>query len=180
MIIATVGCSGSGKSSARFFFESKGFISFEASDYSKKIRNNNIPAFDFFSVSQNRTRVIEEISEEIDQIKSDRIIISGLRIFEEIDFLRKRFNEVIIIGIFAPESILYERVVARKGRDKFPDIKTFYFKRLVEDYALGLASIFFKYCDYIVDNVSSEQQFHSQLESILDKINKNNETDSKR
>lgn len=171
-IVITLGNSGSGKSTARNFFQSNGFTGFEASDYSKKIRiGDSRSALEYFSQPENKTKVVEVISKSIDKSKNRKFVISGLRIPEEIIFLKKRYPKIVVIGVYAPESVSYERVVIRKCRERFPDLKSFYFRRLIEDYALGLAEVYHKYCNYIIDNITTESEFKEKLKMIVNRIN---------
>lgn len=171
-VVITLGNSGSGKSTARKFFQSNGFTGFEASDYSKRIRiRDSRSAFEYFSQSENKTKVVEMISKSIDKSKNGKFVISGLRIPEEVFFLKKRYSKIVVIGIYAPELVSYERVAIRKSREKFPDLKSFYFRRLIEDYALGLAEVYHKYCDYIIDNITTESEFIQKLRIIVDRVN---------
>lgn len=174
LLIVLVGNSGSGKTSLREHLQDHGFLGFEAGTYADKICDNSKKSnLDFFMKHKNRVLVAKAIYRDIKAKKAENIVISGLRIPEEIIFLRKRFKNMYVIGLYAPENVCYRRTLNRKNRVHFPDLKTFILERMYEDYAHGLGYVFYRMLDFTIDNEKDDIEIgKKQLDDFLKKVRK--------
>ena len=86
---------------------------------------------------------------------------------EEIEYFKSKYKNVLVIGVYVPEALCYSRTLERAGREKFPTLKEFFFRRECEDYALGLGSIYSKLLDFTIDNDTNNMNL---LKDKVDKV----------
>lgn len=127
MYIAIVGLPGSGKTAAADFFRVQGFTILRFGDATDiGLRELGLPINE-----TNERKYREDIRRELGMaamaIKieprileaektSDRIVLDGMRSWEEYVFLKEKFPGLTILSIYASPKIRYTRLAARKIR----------------------------------------------------------------
>lgn len=126
-IVAIVGLPGSGKTEAARFFEQLGFKIIRFGGLTDKlIRDNNLEPNE-----ENERRMREFIRkkegmeayaklhlEDIEkEVRANHVVIDGLYSWEEYLFLKKRFNEhLLLLAIYAPSPVRHLRLSTRLHR----------------------------------------------------------------
>ncbi|MGA2799896.1 MAG: hypothetical protein ABSE71_01020 [Candidatus Micrarchaeaceae archaeon] len=174
-IIILVGKSGCGKTEASKIISAYGYERFEASRYATSIHSNvGKGNFDFFMEPKNQTLVAKKIENDLLDRKTEKAVISGLRMASEINYFKERYENVHVVGIYASDVVCYQRTTLRKSRKKFKNLKEFSFGRLYEDYAHGLGYIYFRMLDHILDNNTDNiPMLERKVYKLLEKVGQN-------
>ena len=127
-IVATVGLCGSGKSIVGDYLEKKGCIKIYFGGITlEEVKRRGLPL-----TEENERKVREELRKEhgmgayaalnlakIDKLvkKGEKVLIDGLYSFSEYKILKEKYNgAVLIIAVFTPKELRYERLAQRKLR----------------------------------------------------------------
>lgn len=166
--IIFVGCSGSGKSTARAIIQAEGYVGFEASEFSKRILDKHkvSDVLSFYSTTENRCSVARAILAEITATQSMRVVVSGFRIPEEILLFRSCFDNVRVIGIWSAYELCYDRV-RRNPAKHFDSFIDFFRRRICEDNALGLSIVFMRHVDLVIANTGVRKQYETDILNLL-------------
>lgn len=178
VLLAIVGMPGSGKSSAVQYLTDKGFPSVRFGDITEEgLREKGLPI-----TPENEQDFREKIRSELGMaayaIKSlpkiekllleyNVIVIDGLYSFAEYKHLKEKFQNLILIHIYAEPSIRYKRLMERsvrpftKEQARARDIAEI--EALDKGGAIAIA-------DYLVLNNGDIASLHKELDSALEKI----------
>ncbi len=126
-LIAICGLIGSGKTEAADFFERKGFTKIRFGDVSdEELKKQGLG----INV-ENYRMITRKLREEfgmgafaklnLEKIKtalesSGKVVIDGIRSYEEVVFLKKEFQQLKIIAVKVPSRLRYERLTKRTYR----------------------------------------------------------------
>jgi len=167
-LVVLVGHSSSGKSTARKILEEEEYKGFEASTYARLIRavGNVTDLIDFFTRQENKLLVLERILEDVKTCKAEQIVISGLRIPEELRLLRSSYSPMRVVGVYCSLEICFRRSLIRPDKS-FKSFSDFVQTRIYEDNALGLADIFSRELDCLVNNNSSLYEFRQRILEVV-------------
>lgn len=174
-IIAIVGMAGAGKTEASIFFKEKGtsILRF-GSVIDDGLREEGLPWS-----PENNTYYREKIRKELGMAavavkmmpkieeaisRKDKIVLDGLYSWEEYTFLKKRFENLILLCIYASPSIRYSRLTNRKER-------TFTIKEARERDIHELEALNkggpIALSDYLIKNETTKEDLHKELEAFL-------------
>lgn len=177
-LIAIVGMSGAGKTEAGLFFKEKGFTvlrfglvvdegikaeglpwSAESNTYyRKKIR-------DELGMAAVAIKMLPNIKKEL--LQSDKLILDGLYSWEEYEFLKKEFSQLLLLCIYAKPAIRYKRLAERKDR-KFTYEEAH--KRDESEIKVINKGGPIAMADYTIINETSQTQLEEELEKFLKDI----------
>lgn len=178
MIVAIVGLTGVGKSEASVFFGRKGFavvrvgsITYEMLEEEDLTVNEENELY-----MRQKIRKIHgpEAYAKLNSIKIDKldnenrdVVIDGIRTKEELDFLKNRYSNLIVLFLEADRDIRLDRIVNRKDGERT------YSPRQAKDRDLSEVQIFRthelkEYSDYQIDNSGSMVEFIMKLDNVFD------------
>ncbi|MCD6275697.1 MAG: flagellar hook-basal body complex protein FliE [Thermoplasmata archaeon] len=104
--------------------------------------------------------------EKIERMDEKKIVIDGIRCIEEVDIFRKKFGDnVILVGIFAPRKMRFERILKRKREDDISSWEELV-KREMRELSWGLGNVF-ALSDYMMVNTSSLEDFRKDVRNFL-------------
>lgn len=178
MLIALVGMPGGGKSEAGFFLRDiKGFGYLRFGDIvedgakalggvnevnEKKFREQIRKEFGMKAMA---VKVHPLINKLLGQYKD--VVLDGLYSWEEYEYLKKRYPELLLVCIYAAPNIRYQRLKNRPHRSL----------SLVEARSRDIAEIIalnkggpIALADFLIVNKDSLDKFHNNLEEILELI----------
>lgn len=160
-----VGHSCTGKTTARYYLERRGFAGYEASDAVKlRLRSHRIRDVMEMLDRFGRDIIARDLLTDIES--GVPTVISGFRTPEEIKCVRKARN-AIVIGLIAPQDICYARSCQR-GRGVYPDSASFVAEQLMPDERLGLARVLAA-TDVTLDNTRDLRTLYEQLDGVCGK-----------
>ena len=124
VVIALVGLPGSGKSEAAALLEKKGFTRIRFGDSTDaEIEKRGLPPGE-----ESEKHIREDLRKEIgmhayaflnlSRIKEAKgdVVIDGMRSLEEYEYLREELADLVVIALYVPQQIRYERLEKRKVR----------------------------------------------------------------
>jgi dephospho-CoA kinase len=179
-IVATVGLCGSGKSIIADYLEKKGCVKIYFGGLTlDEVKKRGLPL-----TEENERQVREELRKEhgmgafallnitkIDKLVkgNEKVLIDGLYSFSEYKILKEKYNgSVLIIALFTPKELRYERLAKRELRPLT------HYEAISRDYAeieniekggpIAMA-------DYTLVNDSTQENLLQKLEEILIKEN---------
>ncbi|MCX6816913.1 MAG: AAA family ATPase [Candidatus Beckwithbacteria bacterium] len=176
IIIAVVGMAGSGKSLACDFFKTKGYPVLRFGDETDRgLRAKNLPLTET-NERQYRENLRKELGMAAYAIKLEPriketfhsgvecIVLDGLYSWEEYTYLKAKFPQLKLLGIYARPEIRYQRLENRPVRPlteiqaKQRDCDELKHLNKAEPIALA---------DYLIVNETSVSAFHQELEKAL-------------
>ncbi|MCC5624852.1 AAA family ATPase [Nostoc sp. CHAB 5715] len=178
-IIAIVGMPGSGKSLVASYLRNNGFPIFHFGEIiirEVEKRGLSITPHNEQMVREEMRRnqgmdVCAQMSLPLIKAKlleHQVVIIDGLYSFSEYKTIKKEFNdELLVLGIFTPKAIRYERLALRQERPLTPreaELRDFREIEIIEKG--GPIAI----ADLIIINDGSQFELHEKIENILTKI----------
>ena len=111
-------------------------------------------------------RTVEKI---ISMKNVDKLVIDGVRNFEEIDFFKKILGaDFIIVAVNVPDEIRYKRAMTRGREDDSLDLELVK-KRDKREISWGLDKVI-NSADVVVSNEGSIDEFRKKIKDILVKI----------
>lgn len=178
-VLAIVGMSGSGKSEASKYLQTKGFQGVRFGD----LTDEGLKEFNLTYSAENEKMFREKIRKElgmaafaikakpkIDELlkTNDKIVLDGLYSWEEYKYLTDYFPDLILVYVFADRNKRYERLSKRKIRPlgseeaKKRDISEI--ENLSKGGPIAIA-------DYLVENNGDQiADLGNQLDMLLEKI----------
>jgi dephospho-CoA kinase len=126
-LVAIVGMTGSGKSELARLFEEKGFTKIRFGDITDEILKQRGLSLN----EENEKKLRESLRKEYGMeayaklnlpkieaaIKKNNVIIDGLYSWEEFTLLKSKFDKgIIVLAIYSPPEMRYERLVDREIR----------------------------------------------------------------
>lgn len=176
MIIGLTGTMGSGKAEIAKYLKSKGFEHYVYSDILRDIANQkkieptreNLQKLGTYI--KRKTKNWGILSKRIsEKIKSDKVVVDGIRNIDEIKEFRKKGN-FYLIGVDAPQRMRYSRMRKRKREG---DPKTFWeFKRLDNIENRGKTkgqeiNKCFEMADFMIQNTGSLKELGEKIDQTL-------------
>lgn len=174
IILVIVGLPGSGKTEAANYFEKKGLpvisLGKIINDYISKhklshsIENHKKVALELRAkYGKEAMVVLNEKKIEESFKKNNIVIIEGMRSFEEYLYLQKKFpnKRIFLLGIYADKEIRWQRIKKRRTRSDLKGEK----RDLHELINLNMAPTI-AFCDYLIKNNFSKEEFYDKLEEI--------------
>lgn len=174
VILVIVGLPGAGKTEAANYFKAKGLpvisLGKIINDYISKhklshsIENHKKIALELRAKYGKEAMVVlneEKIEESFK--KNNIVVIEGMRSFEEYLYLKKKFpnKKIFLLCIYADKEIRWQRIKKRKTRS---DLKG-EGRDLHELINLNMAPTI-AFCDYLIKNNFSKQEFYDKLEEV--------------
>ncbi len=178
-IIAVAGMPGAGKTESLKYFQSKNIPTISMGDVIiNEMRKRNLEV-NHKSIGEFATKIRKDTGMDaaaklcvpyILEKNNDLIFIDGIRSYEEIEFFQKTFtNDFILIAIHTPQPLRYERIMVRNQERDTKSWEDFIARDHRElDWGLGKT---ISLAHFEIDNTSSLENLHQQLESTLEKIN---------
>lgn len=174
IILVIVGLPGSGKTEAANYFKTKGLPVISLG----KIINDYISEHKLSHSIENHKKIALELRENYGKEamvvlnekkikenfkKSNIIIIEGMRSFEEYLYLKRKFpdKKIFLLGIYADKEIRWQRIKKRKTRSDLKGEK----RDLHELINLNMAPTI-AFCDFLIKNNFSKEEFYDKLEEI--------------
>lgn len=105
----------------------------------------------------------------LERIKSERVVIDGVRSLAEVEAFRKAFADcLIIVAVHASPRTRYARIASRRRRD---DIATEEEFRVRDERELrwGLGQVI-ALADYMIVNEGSLEEFHRKAREVLKRV----------
>jgi len=100
-----------------------------------------------------------------------KIVIDGIRCIEEVEVFKKELGEnAVLVGIFAPRKIRYERILKRKREDDISNWDDFV-RREMRELSWGLGNVL-ALSDYMLLNTSTLQDFRENITRFLRALEK--------
>lgn len=178
-IIALVGLPGSGKSTAARIFAEEGFQIIRFGD----ITEEYIKKADLSMNEKNEMAVRESLRKEhgmdvyaklnkdrIDRaLKHGNVVIDGVYSYEEYEFLRKEYDDVLLIAVDSTAEKRYERLAKREKRPLDKDDAEDRDKTEIENLNIKTT---IKAASHVLHNNFSEHELKEHIEHILKKIKK--------
>ncbi len=171
-LVAIVGLPGSGKTVAADFFRSHGFTVLRFGDQTDiGLKELGLPMNEVNERTY-RENIRKELGMAAMAIKiepritaaskeSNRIVLDGMRSFEEYVYLKGKFPFLTVLCIFAPPHVRYERLAARKVRPLTrEESKARDMSEITALNSGGPIAI----ADYLIQNEGSSDTFASELE----------------
>ena len=106
--------------------------------------------------------------ERIKKMGGDKIVVDGIRCEEEVEIYKKNLKNVVLVGIFAPQRIRYERILKRRRSDDVKNWKEFV-EREERELNWGLGKVFAR-ADYMILNTGTLEEYHKQVEELLNMV----------
>ena len=174
IILVIVGLPGAGKTEAANYFKAKGLLVISLgkiiNDYISEhklphsIENHKKVALELRAKYGKEAMVIlneKKIEESFK--KSNIVVIEGMRSFEEYLHLKKKFSnkKIFLLGIYADKEIRWQRIKKRKTRSDLKGQE----RDLHELINLNMAPTI-AFCDYLIKNNFSKQEFYDKLEEV--------------
>jgi dephospho-CoA kinase len=173
--IAIVGLPGSGKTAAADFFRAQGCTILRFGDATDiGLRELGLPINE-----ANERKYREDIRQELGMaamaIKieprileaektSDRIVLDGMRSWEEYIFLKEKFPTLVILSIYASPKTRYARLAARKIRPLTQEESRERDRAEIEKLNSGGPIAI---ADYVIKNEGTEQELRQELEKFF-------------
>lgn len=102
----------------------------------------------------------------LEKMKGESLfIIDGCRSMEEIRSFKNLGGDVVIVGIYAPPTVRYERLVKRGREDAPADIEAFN-ERDSRELSWGSGEVL-ALCDHMILNTGSLDDFHRRSAELL-------------
>lgn len=171
-IIAIVGMAGAGKTEASAFFKEKGTSILRFGS----VIDDGLKAEGLSWSPENNTYYREKIRKELGMAavaikmmpkievairKEDKIVLDGLYSWEEYTYLKKRFENLFLLCIYASPSIRYNRLTSRKERTftikEARDRDIHELEALNKGGPIALA-------DYLIKNETTREDLYKELE----------------
>lgn len=103
--------------------------------------------------------VARKIAGKITRDPNRVVLVDGVRSMSEVDFLRKRFNNVIILSVHASPKTRYERL-RRRGRQDDPKSWEEFAERDERELRLGLGNVIALSDVMLVNEETTEKDFY--------------------
>ncbi len=190
MILIVVGLPGSGKSTVAELLRKRGFEVIELGDiWRELIKKAKLPMNDP-KATREFTKRLREIKGKdvyaryaVRKIKKSmkRVVIMGLRSTYEMDYIKKRFNDIKIIAISSPFETRFRRMKKRAKPEDHLTLEGFKWQNTREK--RGFMSdkreekhgveVVMNQADYILSNVGTTANLERDLDAILSLIRLN-------
>lgn len=177
MIIATTGMGGCGKGEVLKYLEKKGFRSVvmrtvvedEMRRKGVEVNNKNLREYATKMRKEKGMDVVAKMCVPIirNLLKNEKaILVDGVRSYEEVELYRKEFgNDFILIAIFAPLKLRFERL-KKRGREW--DMRTLDELKWRDEVELGWGTgKSITLADFMVDNSGSLENLQRQIDKII-------------
>lgn len=178
-IIALTGTMGAGKGTVVKYLKSKGFEYYTYSDILREEAKN----LGYKPTRENLQKIGNMLRKDykdmgilskklLEKIKSDKVVLDGVRNIAEINALRQR-KDFYLIGIDSNQKLRFERL---KNRARKGDPKTFEeFKKIddKENKSIGSGQEIFKClerADYLIENDGTIGELREKVDEILEKV----------
>jgi len=174
LLIALVGLPGSGKSMAANFFEQYGFSKIRFGELTdKELEKNNLEQNE-----ENEKRIREFLRKKYGmhvyallnkeniqhELKLNNVIIDGLYSLEEYTYLKKEFPQLIVIAIYAPPDVRYDRLAQRTIRPlKLEDAMQRDLSQIEKLHQGGPIAM----ADYTIPNIDSPEKLREYITEVL-------------
>lgn len=129
VVIALVGLPGSGKSEVAAILEKKGFTRIRFGDVTDaEMKKRRLPPSEE-SEKLVREGLRKEIGmhayaflnlSRIKQAKGD-VVIDGMRSLEEYEYLKDELPDLVVIAVYTPQQLRYQRMATRNVRPRSPE-----------------------------------------------------------
>jgi dephospho-CoA kinase len=179
-VIATTGMPGCGKGEVLKYLKERGIpalimreiVTDEMEKVGLELTNKNIREFATDLRKKNGQDIVAKMClkslREMEK-EHDVILVDGIRGFDEVKLFKKELTEdFILIAIFASPKTRFNRLKNRGEKWDMQNWEEFEWRDGVElSWGLGNAIAL---SDYTINNSDSLENFHKQLEQILEKI----------
>lgn len=176
MIIGVTGTFASGKDTVAEYLEKKGFEKITLGDIVREELKKR-------GVSETRER-LQKLANELQQkkgslylieqalsrVKSDKVVIAGVRQRDEADYLKER-PDAVLLAVDAAAKIRFERLKERARTGDTVTWESFVKQEQEEMSGKGGVAQDVKYCldkaDFVLDNSGDQEYLYNQVEEVL-------------
>ncbi|WP_229121649.1 AAA family ATPase [Halapricum desulfuricans] len=180
LILCIVGPSCAGKTtSAEYIQERRDTDHFEASEFVKSRYSNSTfsgSLMEFVKTEfdrEGKETFARPVCGEISEADESEAIISGFRTKQEVDFIKKKFSDVLVVGLYANSLLRYQRKLRRDNPESEYEYQDFLQKDFIE-YNFGIMEMFDSEEDILIVNEGTLDNLYTTIdEQILSKIDSN-------
>ncbi|MGQ3411416.1 AAA family ATPase [Natrinema sp. LN54] len=182
MILCIVGPTCAGKTTSSKYISSNKDIEYvEASDYVRQYfsdMDDREKSRDRSNEEEGLTELVSDkfeergkaffakmVWEDIRDVNSDQILISGFRTVEEVEYIRSVNSSVICVGIHSDSRTRYQRYLEREEESK-KTYKEFIQKDFIE-YEFGIAGLLSSKCDFIIMNDGPMEHLYEEVDGKI-------------
>lgn len=108
---------------------------------------------------------------KIENAKSDRVVVDGLRSLYELEEYKKHFKKFVSIAIHASPETRFQRLFRRKRSDD-PQGWTTFHEREMRELSVGLGDLIVL-SDYLIVNEGSKMETEKKIDYVLRKVEEN-------
>jgi len=178
MYIAIVGLPGSGKTAAADYFRIQGLTVLRFGDQT----DLGLKAAGLPLTEENERHYRESIRKELGMAamaikieprireaeeRSDRIVLDGMRSWEEYVYLKEKFPGLIVLSVYAAPRVRYERLSLRAVRPLTPKESANRDRAEIEKLNSGGPIAI---ADYVINNEGTPEDFTKELHKLLEKL----------
>lgn len=113
--------------------------------------------------------VARRMIERIKKRKDAALIVNGIRGYEEVKRFKEAFGDrFVLVGVFAPQKVRFERVIRRNLPEDPKSWEEFVW---ADEKELGWGTAdSFAFSDYMIVNVSTKEEMKEQVRRVLRRI----------
>jgi dephospho-CoA kinase len=108
---------------------------------------------------------------KIENAKSDRVVVDGLRSLYELEEYKKHFKKFVSIAIHASPETRFQRLFRRKRSDD-PQGWTTFHEREMRELSVGLGDLIVL-SDYLIVNEGPKMETEKKIDYVLRKVEEN-------
>ncbi len=173
-LVAVTGMPGSGKSVVVEIFKEKGFNEIRFGDVTDKILKEKGMEIN----EENEARIRKEIREKYgmeayailneekikEMLEKSSVVINGLRSYEEYLYLKRKYPDMVLVGVHASQKTRIERIMKRKERNlSEEELKVRDYREIVDLHIGGSIAM----SDIMIVNESSLEDLRKKVLEVL-------------
>lgn len=112
--------------------------------------------------------IAEKCVSEIERVKSENVIVDGLRSLYEVDVFKATFTKFTLIAIHASPETRFKRLYNRGRSDDSTELKVFR-ERDQRELTVGLGNVI-AMAEYVIVNEGSREETNAKIEEVLSRV----------